>query len=72
VPSTDSQSPNSQTPVVVEKESAGVLKEDSYPVSARDASAAQRARGAEEEACEDATLLAQKQSERVDMETIDE
>ncbi len=61
----DSQSPNSQTPVVVEKESAGVLKKDSYPVSARDASAVQRARGAEEEACEDATLLAQKQKEEI-------
>ena len=65
-PKPDSQSPNSQradsqSPVAVEKESERVLKKDSYPVSARDASAVQRARGAEEEAREDATLLAQKQ-----------
>ena len=54
----NSQSPDSQRPVVVEKEREGVLKEDSYPVSARDAAGVQRAGKA---ACEDATLLAQKQ-----------
>jgi hypothetical protein len=61
----DSQSPDSQRPVVVEKKSAGVLKEDSYPGSARDAAGVQRAEGAEEAACEDATLLAQKQKEEI-------
>ena len=69
--SPNSQTPNSQSPVAVEKERDGVLKEDSYSVSAREASGVQRAEGAEgaegaeEEACKDATLLAQKQKEEI-------
>ena len=61
----DSQSPDSQRPVVVEKKSAGVLKEDSYPGSARDAAGVQRAEGAGKAVCKDATLLAQKQKEEI-------
>jgi len=61
----DSQSPDSQRPVVVEKKSAGVLKEDSYPESARNAAGVQRAEGAGKAACEDATLLAQRQKEEI-------